>query len=116
MKVIDLLNKIANGEETPKKIKYNNIIYKYNEQYDYKNELQINYYSVNKGEDFFNEVYCYSLNDKVEIIEEDKKIDEIERLNNIIKEAREYIESYMPNYDFDKTNLIKLLEILNKGE
>ena len=41
---------------------------------------------------------------------------EIERLNNIIKEVREYIESYMPNYDFDKTNLIKLLEILNKGE
>ena len=39
---------------------------------------------------------------------------EIERLNNIIKEAREYIESYMPNYDFDKTNLIKLLEILDK--
>ena len=37
---------------------------------------------------------------------------EIERLNNIIKEVREYIESYMPNYDFDKTNLIKLLEIL----
>lgn len=35
---------------------------------------------------------------------------------NIIKEAREYIESYMPNYDFDKTNLIKLLEIFDKGE
>ena len=42
-------------------------------------------------------------------------IDEIERLNNIIKEVREYIESYMPNYDFDKTNLIKLLQILDKG-
>ena len=40
--------------------------------------------------------------------------EEIERLNNIIKEVREYIESYMPNYDFDKTNLIKLLEILDK--
>lgn len=40
--------------------------------------------------------------------------DKNERLNNIIKEVREYIESYMPNYDFDKTNLIKLLEILDK--
>ena len=40
--------------------------------------------------------------------------EEIERLENIIKEVREYIESYMPNYDFDKTNLIKLLEILDK--
>ena len=45
-----------------------------------------------------------------------KQQQEIERLNNIIKEVREYIESYMPNYDFDKTNLIKLLEILNKGD
>ena len=45
-----------------------------------------------------------------------KQQQEIERLNNIIKEVREYIESYMPNYDFDKTNLIKLLDILNKGE
>ena len=41
---------------------------------------------------------------------------EIERLNNIIKEVREYIESYMPNYDFDKTNLIKLLEILKGSD
>lgn len=40
----------------------------------------------------------------------------IRQKENIIKEAREYIESYMPNYDFDKTNLIKLLEILDKVE
>ena len=39
---------------------------------------------------------------------------ELAKANNIIKEAREYIESYMPNYDFDKTNLTKLLEILDK--
>ena len=74
MKVIDLLNKIANGEEVPKKIKYDNAIYEYNEQYDYKNELQINYYSVDEGIDFFNKVFCYSLNDEVEIIEEEKKL------------------------------------------
>ena len=41
---------------------------------------------------------------------------ENERLNNIINEAIEYIENYMPNYDFDKTNLIKLLEILQGSE
>ena len=29
-----------------------------------------------------------------------------------IDEAIEYIESYMPNYDFDKTNLTKVLDIL----
>lgn len=42
-----------------------------------------------------------------------KKLDEKE---NIIKEAIKYIESYMPNYDFDKTNLIKLLEILGSDK
>ena len=46
--------------------------------------------------------------------EEQELVEEIERLNNIINKGIEYIESYMPNYDFDKTNLIKLLEILDK--
>ena len=32
MKIIDLLNKIANGEEVPKKIKYKGSIYTYLEQ------------------------------------------------------------------------------------
>jgi len=32
MKVIDLLNKIANGEEVPKKIKYINSIWKYDKE------------------------------------------------------------------------------------
>ena len=49
-----------------------------------------------------------------EIIKEQEK--ELERLKDIIKEAKEYIESYMPNYDFDKTNLIKLLEILQGSD
>ena len=31
MKIIDLLNKIANGEEVPKKIKYKNKIYEWKE-------------------------------------------------------------------------------------
>lgn len=39
---------------------------------------------------------------------------QLQQKENIIKEVREYIESYMPNYDFDKTNLIKLLEILGR--
>lgn len=33
-----------------------------------------------------------------------------------INKAIEYIESYIPNYDFDKTNLIKLLEILKGSD
>ena len=36
---------------------------------------------------------------------------QLQQKENIIREVREYIESYMPNYDFDKTNLIKLRNI-----
>ena len=67
MKIIDLLNKIANGEEVPKKIKYKNDIYKY-EAYDY--------FGINKG--YFFDRYNVSemLNDTVEILEEEKKLPE----------------------------------------
>ena len=68
MKIIDLLNKIANGEEVPKKIKYNNNIY-YEvglgcyENYEIEEPTLI-YAIGNTGH----------LNDEIEIIEEDKKI------------------------------------------
>ena len=54
-----------------------------------------------------------SLYDKDKEIE--KLQNQLQQKENIIKEVREYIESYMPNYDFDKTNLLKILEILDKG-
>ena len=56
----------------------------------------------------------YDRNVEQLLVDKCKAEQEIERLHSIIKEVREYIESYMPNYDFDKTNLIKLLEILDK--
>lgn len=40
----------------------------------------------------------------------------VEELESIIKEAIEYIESYLPNYSFDKSNLKKLLEILQGSD
>ena len=45
-----------------------------------------------------------------------EKAKEIERLKDIINKAIEYIESYMPNYGFDKTNLLKLLGILQGSD
>lgn len=45
---------------------------------------------------------------------------EIERLNNIIKEAREYIQDRyngeVLTHTFDKCNVGELLKILDKGE
>ena len=64
MKIIDLLNKIANGEVVPKKIKYNGEEFQFT-GYDsasknYNNEL----------EDLFEVLDGSMLNDEVEIIEE----------------------------------------------
>ena len=74
MKVIDLLNKIANGEEVPKKIKYKTYIYKFikaeNKYYEENNADQPNgtlgHYWALDG----------ILNNEVEILddEEDKDI------------------------------------------
>ena len=77
MKAIDLLNKIANGEEVPKKIKYNKHIYKYEEgTYDWS------YYIQNNGTikflltDVFNSAYNILdiLNIELEIIEDTPKM------------------------------------------
>ena len=72
MKIIDLLNKIANGEEVPKKIKINNFIYEYRD-YMYCTE-KANYQDI---EDYLFGKWNFNiLNNEVEILEEEKKIPE----------------------------------------
>ena len=71
IKIIDLLNKIANGEEVPKKFMYKNDIWEH-----YK-ELK-DYTRAGKPNTFFTMYYIHHiLNDEVEIIEEDKKIEKL---------------------------------------
>lgn len=72
MKIIDLLNKIANGEEVPKKIKYNNIILSYDKDLsDY-----YKYYGEYLFYHLFGKDKLDFLNNEVEILEEEKKIPE----------------------------------------
>ena len=71
MRVIDILNKIANGEEVPEKIKVDDKYYCYDETdsaefYRYRTILEDELLT-----DYAN------LNDEVEIIEEDKKIEKL---------------------------------------
>ena len=70
MKIIDLLNKIANGEETPKKIKYENDIYILTDNYCY--------YCDETNLILSDRLYAEQsrLNDEVEILEEENKIPE----------------------------------------
>ena len=73
MKVIDLLNKIANREEVPKKIKYNDKIWRLasNRTYFIGSDYGYDFW-VEHGDDKF-EDEPITLNDEVEIIEEEKK-------------------------------------------
>ena len=64
MKLIDIFNKIANGEKVPKKIKFASTVFEYDE-----NEAM--YYA-----DFKNICDYVYLDDEVEIIEEEKEIPE----------------------------------------
>ena len=115
MKVIDLLNKIANKEEVPKKIKY-----------DYKNfEFIGGAYEDEKGKDlcYYYDSCMVFLTDEVEIIEEEKKIPEklstwfsLETSHS--KELnREYANTNFENM-YEKINeIIDCLDYLkNKGE
>ena len=77
MKIIDLLNKIANGEEVPSKIMYQDKIYYMvgnndYENYEYDEEPTLMYAIGN----------THNINDDIEIIEdiskEDKKIEKID--------------------------------------
>ena len=85
IKVIDLLNKIANGE-IPSEIKYKNRIYKYDSnEKDYMHEDVFNCYDYLIGNNFKD---LDNLNDTVEIIEEQQDIDiqSIEEIKDIFIE------------------------------
>lgn len=112
MKVIDLLNKIANDIDVlPKRIKYNGITF------DYKLWLEPNKYAyVEKGKNNTLEEYCcfYDLNDEVEIIE-DKKIEKIPYQFSL-----NYIDSKIDDYSKDEINKVinhiysKINEIIDR--
>lgn len=97
MKVIDLLNKIANGEEMPKKI------------YCFDREFYL------KENTYFGDTFTLmhyiqeeDLNDEVEVIEEEKKIKKliISNLHNIviIKKTNEIIDKLNEIIDYLEEN------------
>ena len=80
MKIIDLLNKIANGEDVPKIIKYNDYIY------TAKGNAIENFvdYCSEEDEWCFNHYVRYkNLNDEVEILEEKKIPEKLDTLTYV---------------------------------
>ena len=101
MKVIDLLNKIANGE-APKKIIIQRDELVYNE--DLILNLQDCYYKSD-AEDETWRIWAYNLNDEVEIIEEDKEEKKIPEKLDIYWELQQLIK----DNNIDEHNLHKIL-------
>ena len=98
--IIDLLNKIANGEEVPKKIRYDG------NDYYFCNPCRT-YEVIESSELCGKDLYDLldNLNDKVEIIEEDNKIEKIMGIDT--RETRECIMTFQ-----DKIN--ELIDEVNK--
>lgn len=109
MKVIDLLNRIANGEEVPKKIRIYGWCYDF-EWIEYKD----NYYDKSEDIDLMSALSMCSdeLNRKVEIIEEEKKITptDFENLGYALGSIQKYINK---GYDkaIEENNKIEPLKI-----
>ena len=113
MKIIDLLNKIANGE-IPKKIIIDRWVYTHN-GIDYTNE---------SGEYLFNtylETTPKDMNMEVEIIEEDKKIEKIELDDECIVDyydgSKHYLNTNRKDRDIYIKKINEIIDYLNsKGE
>lgn len=99
MKIIELLNKIANGEEVPKKIKYKDIIFNFCcDEYDSE-------YYAEDDSDIFSNMYASAndLNKEIEIIE-DNKIEKLSMVYNGNAEDEIMRNRYKINEIIDKIN------------
>ena len=90
MKIIDILNKINNGEDVPEKIKFNGIVFEYDkrqQEYNYKNDD--GYYETLLYKVMSTHFIRSLLRTEVEVIEENKEID-IQSIKEISSEDRFY--------------------------
>lgn len=114
IKVIDLLNMISKGEEVPKKIRYKGDCWYLEQEFSnrlpyYKNGYNMDNLLTGEEKDYFS----HSLNDEVEILEEEKKIPE-NNFNYIYSCEDEHI---MANFENIKTTLKDITDYLkSKGD
>lgn len=111
IKIIDLLVKMANREELPKKIKYNDNIY-----YLIENRVDLHTYqtmgsNTTRRLSLILDNEYLNLNDYVEIIEEPKKIEKIARCDDI--KMTHYGELYKPTEN-EEILRIKFNELIDE--
>ena len=121
MKIIDLLNKIANGEEVPKKILLNENVFEYQgDDYLYKDEDKKEHWLFSAG---YTDRYMWLenfLKAEVEIFEDPKKIEKLETYKE--KKGEDYFANILklsPNSEFEidealSTTIDKLNELIDE--
>lgn len=116
IKLIDLLNKIANGEEIPKKIKYQNYEYEFN-QVDKEYQRWFNGLSYGLGEDRRLDII---LDDEAEILEDNDKLEKIkwEEKESLAKPLmiNDKVEVLARRTEKLKKKIADLIEHINKIE
>lgn len=100
MKLIDLLNKLANGEKTPRQVAYYGVTYTYDGTCYVSDECEL---LIDHIEDL---TRC--LNKEVEIIEEDNKIEKLD----CVKRTKQGYQEVDFNKFQDKIN--ELIDEVNK--
>lgn len=108
MKIIDLFVKISKNEKVPKKIKYQSKIYEYN-------KVNNQYYETGRISEpdcaLRNCLYDFRmLNDEIEIIEEDKKIKQLEFEEGEI-EDKLFLARYITH---NRAKIKELIDEVNK--
>ena len=97
MKIIDLLNKGANGEELPQKFRYDNYIFTLNDFGMY----------IDGDCDYITSHICHdlsNLNDEIEIIKEEKDIKKLDK--------RKFYDNRFPD-DWEEELINKIDELIN---
>ena len=120
MKIIELLNKIANGEEIKAKLKFKlgDIIINYYGMNNYSHTPEYDIAYIDKGcttHDFTLGTLIKCLNDEVEIIEEDKKIDKSIKWYLINEDEEEELKIKQINMNFMnlREKIQEIIEELN---
>ena len=114
IKIIELLNKIANGEELPKSIKYYGFIWQlHNGNYVENGQRML--------EDYLANGIVESLNDYVEILEDNtEEIEELGIINNYLynilpkEEKIKQLKSYIENNRNKINELVKAVKEIRK--
>lgn len=107
MKVIDLLNKIANEGKVPEKIKYDGRFYIFNEK-------KHNYYENETCYINWDYVALHCLNEEIEIIEEPKKIEKI--YHCCMEVSNEEIKFLIQNINILSDKINEIIDYINEDK